>query len=96
MGSWVLLGFLEQFDVWVDRDGPDQDLQLVVMSWIHSLQDAPYRDAVRRLELSMRHWFAVVPESSDGIRAATCLYQIDPEANEVGCDVIATLRLPLL
>jgi len=39
---WQLKDFLDQFDVWVEREHPGADRCALVMAWIHGLQVNPY------------------------------------------------------
>lgn len=40
---WTLDRFLDEFDLWAERERPGPDLRVVVVDWILTRQDDPYR-----------------------------------------------------
>ncbi len=93
--GWHLEGFLERFDAWAEGQSPSDDLRLVVMSWILTRFDDPYR-GVRRETGFPNLWYGVVPDSNDGTdHVVVCSFWIEETARHVRCDSFATLSLPV-
>jgi len=93
---WELRDFLTRYDEWIGRDTPADDQRVLVISWIHFLQSDPYRGATRRLDLGFDFWFAEVPDAGDDQEGVFALYRINEGERSATCDVIATLRKPVV
>lgn len=93
---WELRDFLIRYDEWVGREEPTDDDRVVVISWVHLLQSDPYRGATRRLDLGINLWFAEVPDAGDDHAGVYALYRVDEGERSVTCDVITTLRKPVV
>ena len=94
-GRWGLVGFLERLDDWETREGPSDDLRLVVTAWILSRFDDPYQ-GVQREPGFPNLWYGEVPGTAHGhAQIVVCSYWIEETARTVRCDSIATLSFPL-
>lgn len=96
-GGWRLELFLERFDMWAQREGTnvDQDLRLVVVSWMQSRMDDPYQ-GVRRQEGFENFWFGLIPNSGDGQgNFVGCSYWIFEADRLVRCDNYGLLSWPV-
>ena len=92
---WNLVGFLERLYAWVDLETPEDDLVLIVIAWIMTRFDDPYR-GVRRESGFPNLWFGQIPDSDDGTgRVVTCSYWIIESTRTVCCDNFGTLGLPV-
>ena len=92
---WRLERFLSEFDAWVERERPSDDLRVIVMEWLVGRQDDPYRGVQREPGFD-NLWFGAVPDSNDGAdRVVTCSYWIVESEHLVRCNSFATLGLPL-
>jgi hypothetical protein len=91
---WTLADFIDRVDAWIDRDSPDDDLRLVVLDWIMSRCEDPYR-GVRREAGFPNLWYGVVPYSQRAMTAVLCSYWVVESEHVIRCESIATLGLPL-
>ena len=64
--AWTLVGFIERLDAWAEQEKATTDLQLLVLSWVMSRSDDPYR-GVRRTPGFPNLWFGAVPLTDDGL-----------------------------
>jgi hypothetical protein len=87
LGPWRLEGFVEELDAWLDRDNPDPelDLHLVVLPWIQSRMDDPYRGVRREAGFETLWWGHVPGSLHDDDRVVTCAYEIRERARVVVC-----------
>ena len=91
---WQLTGFIDHLDDWIDRDGPTQDLRVIVTDWVISRAVDPYQGAERE-PLLPNLWFAQVPGSYNGPGTiVVCAYVIEEATRTVRCSDISTLRWP--
>ena len=92
---WRLERFLLEFDAWIEREHPSDDLRVLVTEWMVGRQDDPYR-GVRREPQFENLWYGVVPDSNDGTgRVVVCSYWIVESQHLIRCNSFATLSLPL-
>jgi hypothetical protein len=96
LGFWQLIGFEDALDAWISHENPSVDLRFLVTEWVVGRADDPYIGVTRRLEIASNYWFGVVPGSRDDDRVVTCAYWIDEPTRSVRCDIIASLRPPIL
>jgi hypothetical protein len=90
-----LEGFVEHLDAWVQREAPPEDLLLLVIPWIMTRYDDPYRGVQREPDFD-NLWFGRVPDTDDGSGAVvTCSYWIDELDRTVRCNSIARLNWPV-
>jgi hypothetical protein len=95
LARWNLAEFTEQLDAWVERESPPDDLVLIVLTWIMSRGDDPYR-GVRREPRFPNLWFGPVPNSDAGTaRVVTCSYWIIESTRTVRCDNFGVLGMPI-
>jgi len=93
-GRWLLFDFEERFDAWVALEQPSPELRVLVLDWILTRQQDPYR-GVRREPGFDNLWFGAVPRSSRGTgRAVTCSYWVYEADHTVRCDSFASLSPP--
>ena len=92
---WSLEGFLEQFDLWAEREQPGDDLRIIVIDWIITRRDDPYR-GVRREPGFENLWLGAIPDSDDGAgRVVVCSYWVFETEHRLRCNSYATLSLPI-
>jgi hypothetical protein len=92
--SWRLEGFLERFDAWAELELPNDDLRFLVMEWILSRSDDPYK-GVRREKGFDNLWFGPIPRTAHGKgMVVTCSYWIFESTRTVSCDTFGTLSPP--
>lgn len=96
---WRQDRFLDELESCIDREGLTGDIRLIVLPWIMSRLDDPYRGA--RREPGMEHpahgnlWYSAVPESTFGAgRVLACSYWISESNRLVRCNSFAVLSLP--
>ena len=90
---WRLDRFLERLDAWIEQEKPPGDLLLIVLPWIMSRAENPYRGVRREME---DYWFGEVPDTDDGSgRVVVCSYWVDESRRVVVCDMFATLSRPV-
>ena len=93
--TWILKGFIERLDAWIDLEDPDQDLRMAVTAWVLTRQIDPY-EGVERDAGFANLWFGTVPHSlHDDARVVVCSYWILEAESVVRCDTFGTLGLPL-
>ncbi len=93
--SWKLEGFEECLDRWIALEQPVVDLRFVVLEWVLTRADDPYK-GVRRQAGFDNLWFGPVPRSGDGRgNAVACAYWVEERPRTVRCDSIATLAQPI-
>jgi hypothetical protein len=93
-GHWTLEGFEDEFDVWAEREAPDDDLRFRVLSWFFTRTEDPYV-GVRREPTFDNLWFGLVPGSLRSGTVVGCSYWIVESTRAIRCDAIATLALPM-
>jgi hypothetical protein len=92
---WILLGFLDRLDQWVERESPPDELRLLVTAWIMTRFDDPYQ-GVRREGKFPNLWFGPVPDAVDTQgRLVACAYWIDEVNHTVRCDSFGSFPPPL-
>lgn len=94
--SWALEHFIEELDLWIDREPDVGDLRLPVLAWIQSRMDDPYLGDVRRDEQIDNLWFGVIPDTPapEG-RVAVGSYFIFESQKLVRCNSFALLSPPI-
>ena len=92
---WHLVRFTEELDLWVERAAAPADLVLLILPWIMSRIDDPYR-GVRRAAGFDNLWFGPIPGTDDGSgRVVSCSYWITETSHSVRCNSFSTLHRPL-
>lgn len=91
--SWTLRDFLEQLDIWVDLEKPEEDLRMQVTLWIMSCLDDPYRNA-RREPAFPNLWYTTIPRSYRNGTVVLCSFEIVETVHEVRCKGFGTLNWP--
>lgn len=93
--SWTLDRFLAELDSWIEREGPNIDLRLVVTAWILSRTVDPFGGARREPGFD-NLWSAVVPDSGDGAgQVVACSYWVEVGRHVVRCNSFALLSWPI-
>jgi hypothetical protein len=93
--AWVLEGFLDRLDAWLESEPVSDDLRVIVTDWVFTRDHDPYQDA-RRAGGFDNLWFSVVPESrNEHGRVVVCTYWIEDSRRTVRCDNFATLSWPV-
>lgn len=93
-GAWQLIGFAEQLDAWIAAEAPDEDIRLIVTSWVLSRFDDPYV-GVRREPGFANLWFGPVPLTVRADTVVVCTYWVEERSHSVRCDGFATLSTPV-
>ena len=84
-GRWTLARFDDEFDLWVERARPSDDIKVVVLDWVISRFDDPYSGAVREPNFD-NLWRARIPETTnDASELVYCVYFIRESQNVVTC-----------
>ena len=92
---WTLERFLEQLDLWVEREALHEDVKLLVLPWIQSRLDDPYR-GVRREPDVANLWYGPVPGVRDAeSRIAVGSYFVFESRSVVRCNSFALLSPPI-
>jgi hypothetical protein len=94
--AWLLRGFQERLDEWIDLEHPEDWLRVIVVNWVLSRIDDPYV-GMRREGGFANLWFGVIPGTGDfaeGV-AVVCSLWIEEAEHQVRCDRIATLSWPI-
>ncbi len=76
------------------QESPDDDIQLIVLAWIMTRYDDPYR-GVRRDGDFPNLWFGPVPGTIVRGTVVACSYWIEESGRVVVCNSFATLGLPI-
>lgn len=69
--DWKLVRFPECIERWTKLESPSDDQQLVVLDWVMSRHDDPYR-GMRRAEGFENLWFGAIPGTEPGWAVVTC------------------------
>jgi hypothetical protein len=91
--DWTLERFLERMDTWIERESPSYGLRLVVLDWIMSRHDNPYR-GMRRERHFANLWFGPVPGTEFDGTVIVCSYWIEESTRTLTCYDICTLNNP--
>lgn len=93
--TWTLEHFVEQLDLWIEREEQAADLQGPVLAWIQSRMDDPYLD-VEREDGFDNLWWGRIPktETSDGLVAIGSYFIFESE-KRVECNSFSLISLPL-
>lgn len=67
----------------------------IVTAWIIGRFDDPYTGMTRQPDVAANYWYGIIPGTRMSGAAVTCGCYIDEETRRVGCDLIATLNLPI-
>ena len=95
-GDWTLVSFLEGLDLWIAEEQPDDDLRLVVTTWVLSRAEDPYRGDCRRDPVVPNLWAVAIPKTRhDGDLVVVATYFIEERSHSVRCNQIGSLTLPL-
>jgi hypothetical protein len=62
--AWLLRGFQERLDEWIDLEHPEDWLRVIVVNWVLSRIDDPYV-GMRREGGFANLWFGVIPGTGD-------------------------------
>lgn len=93
--DWKLEGFDDHFDDWVLREDPGADLRVLVLDWIMTRHENPYR-GVKRESGFDNLWWGQIPESEDGRgNVVICSYFVWVASSTMTCNGIATLSWPV-
>lgn len=80
--------------MWTESESPDQDLTILVATWMLSRFDDPYQ-GVRREPGFDTLWWGQVPLSLRDGAVVVCSYLVEESTRTVTCKSIASLNLPL-
>ena len=92
--GWKLVRFTEVVDKWITRESPSDDMRVVVLDWIMSRHEDPYR-GMRREPAVPNLWFGAVAGSQSGWTVVTCSYFIYERTKIISCNDICTLNQPI-
>jgi hypothetical protein len=92
--GWRLVRFPELVDRWIEREAPGDDARLVVLDWILTQSENPYR-GMRRESGFDNLWFGPIRGTEDGWNVVTCSHWIYERGRIVQCEDICTLSQPL-
>lgn len=90
---WELAHF-GRIKEWIDRDDPDLALRDVVLDWLATRRDDPYRGVDREPNFP-NLWYGTVPGSERGDKAVVVAYHIFETTHTVRGESIATLGTPI-
>jgi len=91
---WRLEHFLERFDAWCLSEDVSDDERLLVIAWVMSRSDDPYR-GVRREPGFPDLWFGPIPSTQGHAQVIACSYWIEASTRSVRCNGFARLSLPI-
>jgi len=95
--EWQLIGFDEWLEIWELNEpasGALDALRFVVISWILSRGDDPYKDA-QPDPAAPGLWFAEIPGSYHDGQVVVCTYWIEETTHTVRCIMLGTLSWPV-
>jgi hypothetical protein len=93
-GGWRLVGFMERFDAWAEREQITDDVRVLVLVWVQSRIDDPYQ-GVRREPGHPNLWFAQIRSTVYKDSVVTCSYWIEETTHTVRCYDFCTLSWPV-
>ncbi|HYN96993.1 MAG TPA: hypothetical protein VES42_24395 [Pilimelia sp.] len=91
--DWRLERFPEAIDAWIARESPSDDVRLIVIDWVMSRHDDPYRGM--RREALPNLWFGPVRGTQTMGTVVTCSYWVYESTRTVRCNDICTLNQPI-
>jgi hypothetical protein len=59
---WTLQRFEHEFDLWVERDNPSDDIRIFVLQWVQGRMDDPYLEVFRSPEIE-NLWYGPITEN---------------------------------
>ncbi len=93
--GWTLERFINEFDLWAERDERGRALELPVLLWVQSRMDDPYL-GVRRDGQIDNLWFGPIPGTAgdDGYVAVGSYFVFEAQ-KLVRCNSYVTLSFPI-